>query len=169
MFSNSTSTPMTYRSNAMFAPTFNAPVTKDRSAQDSQRNQSMAQAAYAGNQRQFQQQPRGQGVQAGSKMQAYRSGMMADAEAGKAYAQSQQDMLNRQADNKSAMLQYMERLSGQRGWIRDLNLDQDSVKSQSMLSGYKRYTDIYLNDLSRAVKETVADHARDTTILQSLI
>jgi hypothetical protein len=169
MFSNSTSTPMTYRSNAMFAPTFTSPVTKDRQAQDAQRNQSMAQAAYAGNQRQFQQQPRGAGVQAGSKMQAYRSGMMADAEAGKAYAQSQQDLVNRQANDKSSMLQFMERLSGQRGWIRDLNLDQDSIKSQGMLSAYKRFTDINLNDLSRAVKETVADHARDTTILQSLI
>lgn len=169
MFSNTTSTPVAYRSNAMFAPTFTSPVMKDRSAQDAQRNQSMAQAAYAGNQRQFQQQPRGAGVQAGSKMQAYRSGMMADAEAGKAYAQSQQDALNRQAGDKSAMLQFQERLSGQRGWIRDLGLDEDSIRSQGMLSGYKRFADIYLNDLSRAVKETVASHARDTQMLQALL
>lgn len=128
----------------------------------------MAQAGYAGQQRQFNQQ-RGNGIRAGSNMQAFRSGVMADAQAGKAYAQAQQDMMNRMAGKSSADLQYQERLSGERGWIRDLLLDQSDVQNRERLSAYKRFSDVNLAAMERYVKEAQAAQRRQTVIMGALM
>jgi hypothetical protein len=128
----------------------------------------MAQAAYQGDQRQFGQQA-GKGIGAGGKMQAYRSGIMGDAEAGKAYAQAQQEMLNKFSDAPAADLQFQERLSGERGWVRDLLLDKDETINRERMSGYKRFADVTLGEYERRIKEAIAAERRKTEILGGLI
>lgn len=157
-----------YRTSNTFATTFDGPVYADDDAQAVARNQSMAQAAYGGEQRQYRPETRA-GVRAGSQMQAYRSGMQAGAEASKAYAQAQQDSLNRMAGNASADLQYQSRLAGERGWVRDLLLDQKDVQSRERLSAYKRFSDVNLAAFERYVKEAQAEQRRMTTIMGALL
>lgn len=160
--------PTQYRTNATFGTTFTGPVQSDRQAQDAARNQSMSQAAYSGQQRQYNTQ-RGQGVGAGSQMGAYRSAMQAATESGKAYAQAQQDMVNRMASSASADLQFQERLSGERNWVRDLLLDQKDVQSRERLAAYKRFSDVNLAAMERYVKEAQAEQRRMTTIMGALM
>lgn len=164
----STNAPTQFRTTQNYSTTFTGPIQKDRRLQDAARNDSMARAAYAGNERQFNQQ-QGQGVRAGSKMAAYRAGMQADAESSKAYAQAQQDMLGRVADMSSAQLQFQERLSGERGWVRDLILDRDDVLTRERMSAYKRQVDTTLGQFERQMKEAVAAEARKTEILGGLL
>lgn len=169
MFSSPAAPPRTqYRTNNTFATTFTAPVTRDQSLADSTRNNSMAQAAMQGDMRQYNQQA-GPGVRAGGKMQAYRAGVQADTEAAKGYAQAQQDMLDDRADRSTANLQFQERLSGERGWVRDLLLDRDESLNKERMAGYKRFVDVNLADFERKIKEAVAAQARQTEILGGLI
>lgn len=160
--------PVQSRTNNTFATTFTGPVYQDRRAQDAARNQSMAQAAYAGEERQYRSQ-QGKGVAAGSKMASYRAGMQATAEAGKAYAQAQQDMFNRMSGKASADLQFQERLAGEQGWVRDLLLDQKDIQQRERLASYKRFADINLADYERKIKEAIAAEARKTEILGGLL
>jgi hypothetical protein len=163
-----TNAPTQYRTNNTFATTFSGPVKRDQRMQDVSRNQSMAQAAMQGDQRQFSQQA-GRGVGAGGKMQAYRAGVQADTEAGKAFAQAQQDLLDKSADNSTADLQFQERLSGERGWVRDLLLDRDESLNKERMAASKRFVDVNLSDYERNIKEAVAAEARKTEILGGLI
>lgn len=121
-----------------------------------------------GDQRQYNQQA-GAGVRAGGKMQLYRSGVQGDTEAAKGFAQAQQDMLDNRADNSTANLQFQERLSGERGWVRDLLLDRDESLNKERMSAYKRFVDVNLADFERKIKEAVAAQARQTEILGALI
>lgn len=164
-----TNAPTQYRTNNTFATTFSGPIKRNSGSYvASSRPQSMAQAAMQGDQRQFNQQA-GKGVQAGGKMQAYRAGVQADTEAGKAFAQAQQDLLDRRADNATADLQFQERLSGERGWVRDLLLDRDESLNKERMASSKRFVDVNLADYERKIKEAVAAEARKTEILGGLI
>jgi hypothetical protein len=124
----------------------------------------MAQAAFQGNERQFNQQA-GKGVGAGGAMQAYKAGVQADAEAGKSYAQAQQEVLNKLADAPAANLQFQERLSGERAWL----LDKDETQLRERMAGYKRMKDVNLGQYERAIKEAIAAERRKTTIMGALI
>jgi hypothetical protein len=166
--SPATNAPTQFRTNSVYTTTFSGPIKKDTQNFNVARNEAMAQAAYQGNQRQFDQQS-GKGVQAGGKMQAYRSGLMGDAEAGKAYAQAQQETLNKMSDAPAADLQFQERLSGERGWVRDLLLDRDETRNRDLMSGYKRFADVNLGEYERRIKEAIAAERRKTTILGGLI
>jgi hypothetical protein len=170
MFSDSPSTnsPVRSRTNQNYSTTFTGPIYRDQKAMDRSRNESMAQAAYQGDQRQYNQQ-QGKGIGAGSKMAAYRSGVQADTEASKAYAQSQQDLLTKFSDNASADMQFQERLSGERGWVRDLLLDRDETRNKGQMADYKRFVDLNLGDFERKITEAIAAKQRQTTILGGLI
>lgn len=170
MFSNSPSTnaPIQYKTNANYATTFTGPVYADQRALTGARNQSMAQAAYAGDQRQFNQQ-RGMGIRAGSAMQAYRSGITGMAEAAKGYGQAQQDLFSRMANNAAADLDFQERLAGERGWNRDLLLDENNTQSKERLAAYKRFGDINLAEQQRKTNEGIAAEHRKTVIFKALL
>ena len=61
--------PTMYRTNNTFATTFSGPIKKNERLFDTSRNQSMAQAAFQGDTRQYEGQ-QNKGVQAGGKMAA---------------------------------------------------------------------------------------------------
>lgn len=169
MFSTpSTNAPTQYRTNNTFATTFTGPVQRDQRMQDVTRNQSMAQGAMQGNVRQFNQQA-GAGVRAGGKMQGYLAQMKGDSAAAKGFAQGQQDLMDKMADNSTANLQFQERLSGERGWVRDLLLDRDESLNKERMGAYKRFVDTNLGEYERQIKEAVAAQARQTEILGGLI
>ena len=170
MFTNTpkTNMPTQYSAGQQYSTTFTGPIYKDRRLQDQARNDSLARAAYSGTQRQYNQQF-GPGVRAGSAMANYRSGIQADSEASKAYAQAQQDMLNRTSDKSASDMQFQERLSGERGWMRDLMLDNDNTVNKERMAAMKRFADLNLGDFERKTKEAVAAEARKTEILGGLL
>lgn len=170
MFSStpSTNAPTQYKTNANYATTFTGPVYANQRALIGARNQSMSQAAYAGDTRQFSGQ-RGQGVRAGSNMQGYRAAMTGTAQAAKGYAQAQQDLFSRMANNASARLDFQERLAGERGWNRDLLLDENDTQNRERLASYKRFGDINLAAQERYTNEGIAAEHRKTTILKALL
>jgi hypothetical protein len=170
MFSDTpkTNAPTQFKTGLNYSTTFTGPIKPDTGFQQSARNQSMAQAAYQGDQRQYNQQ-QGKGIGAGGQMAAYRSGVQADTEASKAYAQAQQDLLTQFSDSASADLQFQERLAGEKGWVRDLLLGRDQTQTRERMAGYKRFVDANLADYERMIKEAVAAKARQTTILGGLI
>jgi hypothetical protein len=171
MFSNtpSTNAPVKYRTNNTFATTFTGPIKRPEQNFDVARNEAMAQAAFQGNQRAFNKPIGQQGIGAGSKMQAYRSGMQADAEAAKGYAAAQQQTLEKFSEAPTADLQFQERLSGERGWVRDLLLDRDETRNRERMSSYKRFVDVNLGDYERKIKESIAAQRRQTEILGGLL
>lgn len=169
MFSTpATNAPTQFRSSNVYSTTFSGPIKKDPQNFNVARNEAMAQAAFQGDSRQFDQQA-GKGVQAGGKMQAYRSGIQGDSEASKAYAQAQQETFNKLSDASSAELQFQERLSGERGWVRDLLLDRDETRNRDLMSAYKRFADVNLGDYERKIKEAIAAERRKTEILGGLL
>lgn len=171
MFSNgspATNAPTQYRTNNTFATTFSGPIGRDPQTFDVARNEAMSQAAFQGDTRRFNTQ-QGKGIQAGGKGAAYRAGVQGDTEAGKALAQAQQELLNKQSDLTSSQLQFQERLAGERGWVQDLLLDRDETRNRERMSGYKRYADVNLGQFEREIKEAVAAERRKTTILGGLL
>ena len=170
MYSSSpkTNSPTQFLTGLNYSTTFTGPITADASLQDASRSQSMAQAAYQGDTRQYNQQ-QGKGVGAGGAMAAYRAGVQGDSEAAKGYAQAQQDMLTKFSDQSTSDLQFQERLAGERGWVRDLLLGRDETINRERMAGYKRFVDVNLGDFERKIKEAVAAKQRQTTILGGLI
>lgn len=142
--------PQKFQTNNNYSTTFSGPIKPNENLAISARNESMAKAAFGGDMRQFSGQM-GQGVQAGSKMSAFRAGLLADAEAGKGYAQAQQDQLNRFAGQKAPELEFQERLAGEQGWLRDLLLDRDDVRNRERMAAYKRKADVDLQRYDRTM------------------
>lgn len=163
-----TNPPTQYRTNNTYSTTFTGPIAKNPRNFDVARNEAMAQAAFQGNSRQFDQQA-GKGIGAGGKMQAYRAGVMADTEASKGFAQAQQEMLGKFSEQPTANLQFQERLSGERGWMRDLLLDKDQTLNRERMSSYKRFVDTNLGDYERKIKEAIAAERRKTEIMGGLL
>jgi hypothetical protein len=157
-----------FRTDNTYSTTFSGPIKKNERLFDTARNDAMAQAAYQGENRQWNKQA-GTGVEAGGKMAAYRAGMMGDAAASKGYAQAQQETLNKMSDEPTANLQFQERLSGERGWVKDLLLDRDETLSRERMSGYKRMADVRLGEYERRIKEAIAAERRKTEILGGLL
>lgn len=153
--------------NQMYGTTFSGPVQKDRQFQDAARNESMAKAVYQGDPRQFTNQM-GKGIRAGGKMEAYRAGIQGQAQASKAYAQANQEMLNRLADERAANLQFQERLAGERGWMRDLKMDRDAVNTRMAMNAYKEFADVELAEKEREAKRIVNEANRAATIMSAL-
>lgn len=151
----STNSPVQYRTTQNYAQTFSGPIKQDPFTQESARRDSMAKAAFAGDVRGYTGQM-GKGIRAGSKMADYRAGLAADAEAGKAYAQGQQDWLNLLSENKGADLAFQERQAGEQGWLRDLLLDRDNVQNRERMAAYKRKVDWELAAYKRRVEEQLA-------------
>jgi len=162
-----TDAPVRGRYDQMYGTTFSGPVQKDRQFQDAARNESMAKAVYQGDPRQFMNQM-GKGVRAGGKMEAYRAGIQGAAQSSKAYAQANQDLLNRLADERAANLQFQERLSGERGWMRDLQMDRDAVNSRMAMNAYKEFADVELAEKEREAKRIVNEANRAATIMSAL-
>jgi hypothetical protein len=111
----------------------------------------------------------GKGIQAGGMGAEYRAGLQAATESGKAFAQAQQDMLNKQADMSTADLQFQERLSGERGWVQDLLLDRRETQNREAMAGYKRFADVNLGSFEREIKEAVAAERRKTEMQSAMI
>jgi len=171
MFSQSTpstNSPVKYQTTQLYAPTFSGPIQRDQQAFQTARNQSMAQAAYAGDMRAYMGQP-GKGIRAGGKQSAYRAGLLADTESGKAYAQAQQDQLNRYADQSASRLLFQERQAGEQGWLRDLLLDRLDTQMQERKAAYKRKADIDIRDYQIRVDDAVARDRREAEIWSSLL
>lgn len=164
----STKSPLQFLTTQNYSPTFTGPIQKDQNLAAQARGESMAKAAYSGDIRGYRGQA-GKGVQAGSKMADYRAGLLADTEAGKAYAQSQQDMLNRYSDNASANLLFQERQAGEGGWLRDLLLDRDDTRTQERKAAYKRKADVDIGDYERRVEDAVARDRREAEIWSSML
>lgn len=166
--SPSTNSPIRYLTDKNYSQTFTGPIKRDPNLAQTARNESMAKAAYAGDMRGYYGQA-GRGVQAGSKMSSYRAGLQADSEASKAFAQAQQDLMNRYAQDASASLLFQERQAGEQGWLRDLLLDRDDVRTQERKAAYKRKADVDMNDYQIRVDDAVARDRREAEIWSSLL
>lgn len=151
-----------------YATTFSGPIKPNEEYARSARNESMAKAAFGGDVRNYSGQM-GKGVQAGSKMSAFRAGLLGDAEAGKGYAQAQQDMLNRYAGQKAPELEFQERLSGEQGWLRDLLLDRDDVRTRERMAAYKRKADVDMQRYDRTMLDAQQSWENAATIAGALM
>lgn len=160
--------PRQFQTDQNYTTTFSAPIKPNENLAISARNESMAKAAFGGDQRQFEGQM-GKGVQAGSKMSAFRAGLLADAEAGKGYAQAQQDQLNRFAGQKAPELEFQERLAGEQGWLRDLLLDRDDVRNRERMAAYKRKADVELQRYDRKMLDAQQSWENAATIAGALM
>lgn len=163
-----TNNPAQYRTQQTYAPTFTGPITQDQGLTAQQRGESMAKAAFAGDMRQYMGQSQ-KGVGAGGKMSAFRAGLLADSESSKAYAQAQQDMLNANADRSAANLLFQERQAGESGWLRDLLLDREDIRTQERKSAYKRKADVDIGDYERRVQDAVARDRRQAEIVSAML
>jgi hypothetical protein len=164
----STNSPTQYQTNNLYSPTFSGPIQKDPNVFRSARNQSMAQAAFSGDIRASLGQ-QGKGIQAGSKQSGYRAGLLADANASKAFAQAQQDQLNRYSDQAASKLLFQERQAGESGWIRDLLLDKLDTQMNERKSAYKRKADVDIRDYQIRVDDAVARDRREAEIWSSML
>lgn len=170
MFSQSGSAflPTQFQTQKNYATTFSAPIKPNMDYAKSARNESMAKAAFGGDIRQFRGQM-GKGVQAGSKMSDFRAGLLGDAEAGKGYAQAQQDSLNMYAGQKAPELEFQERLSGEQGWLRDLLLDRDDVRNRERMGAYKRFADVGLQRYDRTMLDAQQSWENEATIAGAMM
>lgn len=168
MFSTpSTNSPVAYRTQQIYAPTFSGPIKQNQDFAKQARNEAMSRAAYGADMRGYIGQA-GKGVQAGSKNTAYRAGLLADTEASKNYAQAQQELLNRYSGNASSDLLFQERQAGEQGWLQDLLLDRDDVRTQERKAAYKRFADTRTANFQRAVDDAIAAKNREVEIMSSL-
>lgn len=150
-----------------YSTTFSGPIKPNVDLARSARNESMAKAAFGGDMRQFSGQM-GKGVQAGSKMSDFRAGLLADAEAGKGYAQAQQDLTNMYAGQAAPELAFQEKAAGEQGWLRDLLLDRDDVRNRERMAAYKRYADRELQKYDRTMLDAQQRWENTATIVSSL-
>jgi hypothetical protein len=160
--------PRQFQTDKNYTTTFSGPIKPNENLAISSRNESMAKAAFGGDTRQFSGQM-GKGIQAGSKMSAFRAGLLADAEAGKGYAQAQQDQLNRFASQKAPELEFQERLAGEQGWLRDLLLDRDDVRNRERMAAYKRKADVDLQRYDRTMLDAQQSWENAATIAGALM
>jgi hypothetical protein len=160
--------PAQFQTQQNYATTFSGPIKPNEDYARSARNESMAKAAFGGDQRQFSGQM-GKGVQAGSKMSDFRSGLLADAEAGKGYAQAQQDMLNMYAGQKAPELDFQQKLAGEQGWLRDGLLDRDDVRNRERMAAYKRKADVDLQRYDRTMLDAQQSWENAATIAGALM
>jgi hypothetical protein len=160
--------PRQFQTDQNYTTTFSGPIKPNENNAISARNESMAKAAFGGDQRQFQGQM-GKGIAAGSKMSAFRAGLLADAEAGKGYAQAQQDQLNRYAGQKAPELEFQERNAGEQGWLRDLLLDRDDVRNRERMAAYKRKADVELQRYDRKMLDAQQSWENAATIAGAMM
>lgn len=160
--------PTQFETQKNYATTFSGPIRPNEAYARSARNESMAKAAFGGDMRQYSGQM-GRGVQAGSKMSNFRAGLLADAEAGKGYAQAQQDLLNTYAGQKAPELEFQERLAGEQGWLRDLLLDRDDVRNRERMAAYKRKADVDLQRYDRTMLDAQQSWENAATIAGALM
>jgi hypothetical protein len=166
--SPSTSSPVAYQTKQNYSQTYTGPIKPDTNIARTARGDSMSKAAFAGTPRAFYGQM-APGVRAGSAMANYRAGIQADAEAGKAFAQAQQDQLNRYSNDASSVLQFQERQAGEQGYLRDLLLDRDDVRNRERMAAYKRFANVELDAYQRRVEEAIAQEKRNAMIWSSLL
>lgn len=150
-----------------YSTTFSGPIKPDANLARSARSESMAKAAFGGDTRQYSGQM-GRGVQAGSKMSDFRAGLLGDAEAGKGYAQAQQDLLNMYAEQAAPELAFQERAAGEEGWLRDLLLDRDDVRNRERMAAYKRFADRELQRYDRTMLDAQQKWENTATIMGAL-
>lgn len=155
----SANSPVRFRTTNNYSQTFSGPIAPDPEVQRTARTESMARAAFAGDPRGYTGQA-GPGIRAGGKMAGYRAAMSADAEANKAYAQSQQDLFNQYATEAGANLQFQQSQAGEQGWLRDLLLDRDDVRNRERMAAFKRKVDFELAAYERRTKDAVARDRR---------
>jgi hypothetical protein len=160
--------PVAYQSSSHFQPTITGPIKTDSRFAEQARNNAMARGAFAGDARTYTG-SMGPGIRAGSKMEAYRAGTQADAEAVRNFADAQQEMSQQAMQDSQADLTYQERLAGEQAWLRDLLLDRDDIRSRDMMASYKRRADVFLGDYKRAVDDAVAARKREAMLLSALL
>jgi hypothetical protein len=160
--------PTQFSTRKNYTTTFSGPIRPNEDYANSARSESMAKAAFGGDIRNYRGQM-GKGVQAGSKMSDFRAGLLADAEAGKGYAQAQQDLLNRYAGQRAPELEFQERLAGEQGWLRDLLLDRDDVRNRERMAAYKRKADVELQRYDRTMLDAQQSWENAATIAGALL
>jgi hypothetical protein len=164
-----TNSPMEFQTQRNYSQTFGGPIQLDENLWRGAQNQGMAQAAFVGNARGYQNQTARQGVRAGNKMQAYSSGTMGNAAAAQAIGDAQRQRLTSAAENASARLGFQERQAGERGWLRDLMLDRDDVNTRTQMADYKREIDRQLAMRQREVDNAISARQREAMIMSSLM
>jgi len=160
--------PIAYRNSSHFTPTISGPIKTDSRFADIARNQAMSRGAFAGDQRTYMGNM-GPGIRAGSKMEQYRAGTRADAEALRGYSEAQQEMSQQAMQDSMADLMYQERLSGEQAWIRDLLLDRDDTQNRDRMAAYKRRADVLIGNYKRDIDDAVAARKREAMLLSALI
>jgi hypothetical protein len=113
-----------------YPPTYSGPVEASGEQMRRNRGQSMAQAAFRGNSRMFRRQ---KGTGAGTQLDAYRSGMQADTEAAKGYANAQQTLFDQLTANADANFSFQTNRAGEESSIRDLLLNRKNTDQSNQL------------------------------------
>lgn len=164
----STNSPVQFQTQRNFSQTFSGPIKLNEDLYRGGQNQSMAQAAFAGDMRGYLGQTQRKGVQAGSKMQEYNAGLMGDSEAAQAMAAGNKQRMTAAAENAAAELAFQERQAGEQGWLRDLLLDRDDINYRRQMADYKREADRQLASRQREVENAISARQREAMIASSL-
>jgi hypothetical protein len=144
-----------------YIPTLSGPIGASGEQLRRNRSAAMAQSQFGGNQRAFRQQASGLG--AGSRLDAYRSGIQADTEAAKGFAAAQKSLLDNLKVNADAAMQFQANRAGEQSGIRELMLRRNTGDQNRELDLKKLFTETQLQNKQRLVENKAADLKRQAS------
>lgn len=138
-----------------YNPTYSGPILASGDNLRRARNSAMQQAQFQGNQRAFR--PQGLGIGAGSKMSAFRSGLLADAEKFKGMTAAQQAYQDNMLANAEANTNYQRNRAQEEAGIRSLRTN----RLQTDQKGELDYRDLDIGTQLQIRQRRVENQARD--------
>ena len=140
-----------------YNPTYSGPILASGDNLRRARNSAMQQSQFQGNQRAFR--PQGLGIGAGSKMSAFRSGLLADAERFKGMTAAQQAYQDNMMANAEASLSFQRNRAEEDAGIRGLQ----TTRLQADQKGELDYRDLNIGRALQERQRQVENQARDAT------
>lgn len=145
-----------------YNPTYSGPILASGDTMRRARNSAMQQSEFAGNTRAFRNQQRGIG--AGSKMSAFRAGLMADADAFKARAAASQAQQDSMIGNAEAMQAYQRNQAEEDAGIRSLLTNRLGTDQKFAMDQRELTIGQMLQQRQRRVENEAADRRRGATM-----
>jgi len=143
-----------------YPPTYSGPIEASGEQMRRNRNQNMAQAAFRGNSRMFRRQ---KGTGAGTQRDAYQSGLQADTEAAKGYANAQRTLFDQLTANTDANFAFQTNRAGEESSIRDLLLSRRNTDQSNELELRDIEIQRKLQERQRAVENESRRLARESS------
>lgn len=140
-----------------YNPTYSGPILASGDNLRRARNSAMQQSQFQGNVRAFR--PQGLGIGAGSKMSAFRAGLLADAERFKGMTAAQQAYQDNVLSNAEARMAFQRNQAEEDAGIRSLR----TSRLQTDQKGELDYRDLRIGTALQERQRQVENQARDAT------